>query len=66
MPSELIEIHLERDGASFFTGDFSSDNDGYVDFTVDPLSITSNSDTFNLPGIIYAKVRKAFFCHSIA
>ena len=55
MPNEEIEIALQREGASFYTQSLSSSNNGYIEFTVDPLSINLN-DSFNSPGAIYLRV----------
>ena len=63
MPNEEIEIALQREGASFYTQSTSSSNDGYIEFTVDPMSINLN-DSFNSPGAIYLRVG-SFFVNKI-
>jgi hypothetical protein len=55
MQNEQIDIKLERDGDSFFTKSFSSNNEGYIDFTVDPLSIKL-TDRYSMPGAVYLRV----------
>jgi hypothetical protein len=63
MPNEEIEIALQREGASFYTQSLSSSNHGYIEFTVDPMSINLN-ESFNSPSAIYLRVG-SFFVNKI-
>ena len=55
MPSEEIKITLDREGASFYSQSFTSDNNGFIEFTVNPLTINS-TDSFSSPEAIYLRV----------
>ncbi len=60
LPNEEIEIKLERDGANFYTKSYFSDENGHLEFTINPMSITF-PDIFTEPGTIYLKVNTFFY-----
>ena len=55
LADEEIEVKLERDGATFYTNTFTSNSEGYLEFTFNPTSIVP-TDIFNTLGTIYLRV----------
>ena len=55
LADEEIEVKLERDGVTLYTNTFSSNSEGYLEFTFNPTSIVS-TDIFSTPGTIYLRV----------